>query len=64
VILLEDWAEIHWLHQAEQMPIHAIARHLGAVQPASRGNSAVTEKSSRPISSERLPSRQLVILPD
>jgi transposase len=29
VILVEDWAEIRRLHRAEQMPIRAIARHLG-----------------------------------
>jgi hypothetical protein len=64
VILVEDWAEIRWLHQAEQMQIRAFTRHLGAVQPESRGNSAVTEKSSRPISSAKLPARQLDIPPD
>ncbi|WP_422640780.1 helix-turn-helix domain-containing protein [Streptomyces avermitilis] len=26
---MEDWAEIRRLHRAEQMPIRAIARHLG-----------------------------------
>lgn len=29
MILVEDWAEIRRLHRAEQMPIRAIARHLG-----------------------------------
>jgi transposase len=29
VIRVEDWAEIRRLHRAEQMPIRAIARHLG-----------------------------------
>jgi transposase len=29
VIHVEDWAEIRRLHRAEQMPIRAIARHLG-----------------------------------
>lgn len=29
VISVEDWAEIRRLHRAEQMPIRAIARHLG-----------------------------------
>jgi transposase len=29
VIAVEDWAEIRRLHRAEQMPIRAIARHLG-----------------------------------
>jgi transposase len=29
VIGVEDWAEIRRLHRAEQMPIRAIARHLG-----------------------------------
>jgi transposase len=29
VIDVEDWAEIRRLHRAEQMPIRAIARHLG-----------------------------------
>ncbi|GAA1262397.1 IS21-like element ISMbo1 family transposase [Kitasatospora nipponensis] len=29
MILVEDWAEIRQLHRAEQMPIRAIARHLG-----------------------------------
>ncbi|MFD8394963.1 hypothetical protein ACFV2N_38700 [Streptomyces sp. NPDC059680] len=29
VIHVEDWAEIRWLHRAEQMPIRATARHLG-----------------------------------
>lgn len=29
VPLVEDWAEIRRLHRAEQMPIRAIARHLG-----------------------------------
>jgi len=29
VIQVEDWAEIRRLHRAEQMPIRAIARHLG-----------------------------------
>ncbi|MFI7504618.1 hypothetical protein ACIBVL_40335 [Streptomyces sp. NPDC049687] len=29
VIHVEGWAEIRHLHQAEQMPIRAIARHLG-----------------------------------
>ncbi|MFM9698955.1 IS21 family transposase [Streptomyces europaeiscabiei] len=29
MIRVEDWAEIRRLHRAEQMPIRAIARHLG-----------------------------------
>lgn len=29
MICVEDWAEIRRLHRAEQMPIRAIARHLG-----------------------------------
>ncbi|MFD8035592.1 helix-turn-helix domain-containing protein, partial [Streptomyces sp. NPDC059717] len=29
MIEVEDWAEIRRLHRAEQMPIRAIARHLG-----------------------------------
>jgi hypothetical protein len=29
VITVEDWAEIRRLHRSEQMPIKAIARHLG-----------------------------------
>lgn len=29
MISVEDWAEIRRLHRAEQMPIRAIARHLG-----------------------------------
>lgn len=29
MIDVEDWAEIRRLHRAEQMPIRAIARHLG-----------------------------------
>lgn len=29
MIHVEDWAEIRRLHRAEQMPIRAIARHLG-----------------------------------
>ncbi len=29
MILVEDWSEIRRLHRAEQMPIRAIARHLG-----------------------------------
>jgi transposase len=29
VIHVEDWAEIRRLHRAEEMPIRAIARHLG-----------------------------------
>jgi transposase len=29
VIDVEDWAEIRRLHRSEQMPIQAIARHLG-----------------------------------
>jgi predicted DNA-binding protein (UPF0251 family) len=29
VISVEDWAEIRRLHRAEQMPIRAVARHLG-----------------------------------
>ncbi|WP_217161416.1 IS21 family transposase [Streptomyces sp. AC512_CC834] len=29
MIQVEDWAEIRRLHRAEQMPIRAIARHLG-----------------------------------
>jgi transposase len=29
VLKVEDWAEIRRLHRAEQMPIKAIARHLG-----------------------------------
>jgi transposase len=29
VISVEDWAEIRRLHRAEEMPIRAIARHLG-----------------------------------
>ncbi|GAA2931696.1 hypothetical protein GCM10010518_17980 [Kitasatospora cinereorecta] len=29
VVQVEDWAEIRRLHRAEEMPIRAIARHLG-----------------------------------
>ena len=29
MISVEDWAEIRRLHRAEEMPIRAIARHLG-----------------------------------
>lgn len=29
MVCVEDWAEIRRLHRAEQMPIRAIARHLG-----------------------------------
>ncbi|MFJ8401641.1 hypothetical protein ACIQ9K_14330 [Streptomyces microflavus] len=29
MILVEDWAEIRRLRRAEQMPLRAIARHLG-----------------------------------
>jgi len=29
VISVEDWAEIRRLHRAEEVPIRAVARHLG-----------------------------------
>lgn len=32
MILVEDCAEIRRLHRAEQMPIRAIARHLGILK--------------------------------
>jgi transposase len=32
VIDVEDWAEIRWLHRAEDMGVRAIARHLGVAR--------------------------------
>lgn len=51
MISVEDWAEIRRLHRAEQMPIRAIARHLGI----SKNTVKRALASDRPPKYERTP---------
>lgn len=51
MIPVEDWAEIRRLHRAEQMPIRAIARHLGI----SKNTVKRALASDRPPKYERTP---------
>ncbi|WP_274919502.1 IS21 family transposase [Streptomyces sp. WZ-12] len=56
MILVEDWAEIRRLHRAEQMPIRAIARHLGI----SKNTVKRALASDRPPKYERPPKGSVV----
>jgi hypothetical protein len=49
VLSVEDWAEIRWLHRAEQMPIKAIAPVMGV----SRNTVRAAVSSDRPPRYER-----------